>query len=111
MLGDTINIDKDTKRYNELLSQGMLPSAAIRKIETEKRLGIGIKDRDESDESIGVVKVAIIGLGLFVGIGIIKKIVSPASQTGLSPLSMMSIDDINGIDLSALAICRQNGLM
>lgn len=113
MLGDTIDIKKDERRYNQLLGEGILPSAAIRKIETEKRLGVGIKDRDEiGDWDIDVVKVAIIGLGLFVGIGIIKNIISPVSKEATLYQSMtLTVDDIPGIDLDALMICRENGLM
>lgn len=109
MLGDTIDIKKDERRYNELLSRGMLPGAAIRKIETEKRLGIGVKS--EEDESINVVKIAVIGLGLIVGISIIKKIVSPGISISATSSYSLTVDDIEGIDIGALMVCRQNGLM
>lgn len=114
MLGDTINISKDASTYDKLLSEGMLPAAAIRRIETDKRLGIGIKVDNETNWDINVVKIVIIGLGLFVGYSIIKKIVSPINQMqspSYLPFSSLSIDNMEGIDLNALYICRQNGLM
>lgn len=111
MLGDTIDIKKDERRYNQLLKEGMLPGAAVRKIENEKRLGIGIKDRDEmGDWNIDVVKIVVIGLGLVVGISIIKKIVSPGTSS-VSLSHPLGLDDIEGIDLNTLMVCRQNGLM
>lgn len=109
MFGDTIDVDKDSKRYNELLNQGFLPSSAIKKIETEKRLGIGIKPKEDTEWNITVVKIAIVGLILFTGYSILKKkLVSPTSPVQSTTLL---IDTIPGIDLNALSICRQQGLL
>lgn len=114
MLGDTIDIERDTRRYDQLIREGMLPAGAIRKIEAEKRLGIGVVN---SDESIDVVKVAIIGLGLLIGISVIKRIISPGTVSGVGSgvgsgiESGILLDNIEGIDLNALYECRQKGLM
>lgn len=101
MFGDTIDVDKDSKRYNELLNQGFLPSQAIKKIETDKRLGI----KPEAGFDIGLVKIAIVGLVIITGYSILKKKLVPPTPTQLS------IDTIPGIDLNALSICRQQGLL
>lgn len=110
MIGDTIDIDKDSKRYNELINQGFLPSSAIKKIETDKRLGIGVKPKDDAEWNITVVKIATVGLIAITGYSIIKKRLSPG-PTPTSPTQLLSIDTIPGIDLNALSICRQQGLM
>lgn len=108
MLGDTIDIKADERRYNELINQGMLPSASIKKIETDKRLGVGIKPKGETDWNITTVKIAIVGLSLYIVYSIVKKRISPVTP---SPAHSLSIDNIQGIDLRSLAICRQNNLL
>lgn len=111
MIGDTIDIDKDSKRYNELINQGMLPSQAIKKIETDKRLGIGVKPKEDTEWNITVVKIAIVGLIAITGYSIIKKAISTPAPRTPSPTQLLSIDDISGIDLESLSICRQNGIL
>lgn len=118
MLGDTIDIKKDEKRYNQLLNEGVLPSAAIRRIESEKRLGI-VVDSGIGFGGFGDItfpKVAIVGIVLVLGYSLLT-----GKKTGSASQSMtisktfdkfkLSIDNIEGIDLVALNVCRQKGLM
>lgn len=111
MLGDTIDIKKDEKRYNQLLGEGILPSAAIRKIENEKRLGI-VVDTGFGGWGLGEIsfgKIAVAGVVLFLGYYILKG--KPSGIVSSSGLMSLTIDNIVGIDLVALKECRQNGLM
>ena len=115
MLGDTIDIKKDEKRYNQLLGEGILPSAAIRKIENEKRLGI-VVDSGFGGWGFGDItfpKVAIVGIVLILGYSLLtgKKSSSGVVSTSVDNKLSISIDNIEGIDLVALSVCRQNGLM
>jgi len=120
MLGDTIDIKKDEKRYNQLLNEGMLPGAAIRRIENEKRLGI-VYDSGIGFGGFGDItfpKVAIVGIVLVLGYSILTGKSSSGSGTtvsgagvAVSRVGSLSIGNIEGIDLESLNICRQNGLM
>ena len=114
MLGDTIDVIGDERRYNQLLNEGMLPSGAIKRIENEKRLGIVVDSGTDWGE-ISLGKIAVVGLGLIVGYYILKGKSGAVSETtsGLGKInnSIRTIDDIIGIDVAALAICRENGLM
>lgn len=110
----TIDSKTDSKRFDSLLDKGLFPSAVIKKIEADKRLGIGIKQEGDTDWNLTIIKITTIGLGLLVSYFMIKTIVSPtptSSPTASSTMGLRTIDDLSGIDIKALTICRQNGLM
>ena len=96
--------------FNKLQTEGFLPSEALKKIESERRLGIIPKDESLfKSENIGFY----LALGA-IGIGIIYiYLKSPTPTSSLSNLSNNNLNlyTIQGINLEALNKCKQKGLM
>lgn len=105
-----INITNNEKRrFKKLQDYGLLPSEALKKIESERRLGIVPEDKTFFKKE---------NLGLYITLGIISiaiiyvYIKSPSQTSTLGKLNNnLKLDDIKGIDLQSLNECKRKGLM
>ncbi len=100
---------REKRRFKKLQDEGLLPSEALRKIESERRLGIVPEDKFFfKEENIGLY----LALGA-IGIAIIYVYIKSPSQTStLGKLNNdLKLDDIKGINIQSLNECRMKGLM
>jgi hypothetical protein len=103
----------DENRFMELQKDGLVPALAYNKLQAEKRLGIEIPAY--TDESTLGIKNSNLGFYLTltaIGAGIIY-VYSKSSSTSTTPITptLNTIENINGIDLHSLNICKLKGLM
>lgn len=94
----------ENKKFKELQKQGMLPSDALRKIESERREET-IKKKDDTSSLVYIGFGAIGTILLYI---YLRKLTSKSSHRQLSQLT---IDTIQGIDTVALNECRNKGLI
>lgn len=108
LTGVITNYEK--KRFAKLQEEGFLPSEALTKLEAERRSGI----TQMEGESFGMKKE---NFGFYLVLGIIGLSVlyiyikSSPTTTVINKTKILTIDDIQGIDLEALHDCQMKGLM
>ena len=111
---ENIDVSHDSKRFDELLRQGALPSVALKIIHDEnleKKLnppkpGFFGKVAESVKANYPFTIIGLLGTAI-----IMKYVISPSTTTKkLYKLSPM-LEDINGIDLELLSECRNKGLM
>lgn len=101
-----INITKDErKRFIKLQETGLLPSEALKKLETERRLGI-VPELEGISKYTGSEKT-----GLYIGLGVIGLMMIYIYSKSPAPTSALSLHNIKGLDIEALNICIGKGLI
>lgn len=106
--------DAEKKRFMKLQEGGLLPSQALKKLETERRLGM-IEPVEEKRDffKIGENTWFYASLGA-IGIAIIYIYVrarTRTTQTVTTKTKTTSLSMIDGIDTHSLNICIQKGLI
>lgn len=101
----------EEKRFKQLQEEeGMIPSQALERLEIERRLGTVPEDKKliefKKEDwwyylSLGLIGVAIIYIYMK------STAPAPVAKVALS----LPLDNISGIDLESLSICRKEGLM
>lgn len=97
----------EKKRFKTLQEQGMLPSQALKKLESERRLGIVPKD-EKFYEKEDWWFYPVLGT---IGIAVLAVIIRSKTSQSIPLYKSESLYNIEGIDLNALNICKEKRLM